>query len=197
MSSSPFYTLLIHLILYTPVILTIYYREISGKIELALAREGFTKREKLNMDMMIYAVSSLFCSALSIDMSDNNPLYVVPIFFISGVLIHFIVTEYVKLQDSYQRRGANLRRNISLSRTLDPLHQSHTFLLRENEFLQQELSRYTSLSTITIPCRSQADLSTREKISSIQDVIFDLKKQIPDGPYLELMNKAQEIFKQT
>ena len=106
-------------------------------------------------------------------------------------------TEYVKLQDSYQRRGANLRRNIGLSRTLDSLHQSHTLLLRENEFLQQELSRYTSLSTITIPCRSQADLSTREKISSIQDVIFDLKKQIPDGPYLELMNKAQEIFKQT
>ena len=148
---------------------------------MALAREGFTKREKLNMDMMIYAVSSLFCSALSIDMSDNNPLYVVPIFFISGVLIHFIVTEYVKLQDSYERRGANLRRNIGLSRTLDSLQQSHTFLLRENEFLQQELSRYAPLSTITIPRASPEDISAREKISSIQDVIFDLKEKIPDA----------------
>ena len=127
MSSSPFYILLNHLILYTPVILTIYYQEITKKIELSSARQGFTNREKLNMDMIIYAMSFLFCSALSIDMSDYNLFYVVPILFISGVLIHFIVTEYVKLQDSYQRRGANLRRNISLSRTLDPLHQSHTF----------------------------------------------------------------------
>lgn len=189
-------TFLLEVFLVSPVILTIYYRDISETDVLASMRLQLTEREKRNMDMMIYAICFLFSSALSIDMSDPNPLYVVPMFFISGILINFIVTEYVKLQDSYQRRGVNLRRNIGLSQTLDSLQQSHTFLLRENEFLQQELSRYAPLSTITIPSRSRTDSSTKEKISSIQDLIFDLKTQIPDGPYLELMNKTQSVYKQ-
>ena len=196
MSHSVVFTFILELFLCTPVILMIYYRDISEKSDLASAREGFTKREKLNMDMTIYALSFLFCSALSVNLYDQNPLYVVPLYFLSGILITYIVNEYVKLHDLIECMGGNLRRNIGLSRTLDSLQQSHTFLLRENEFLQQELSRYTPLSTITIPRASPQDISAREKISSIQDAIFDLKEKIPDGPYVELMNKTREIFQQ-
>ena len=196
MSHSVVFTFIFELFLCTPVILMIYYRDISEKSDLASARKRFTKREKLNMDMTIYALSFLFCSALSVNLYDQNPLYVVPLYFLSGILITYIVNEYVKLHDLIERMGVNLRRDIGLSRTLDSLQQSHTFLLRENEFLQRELSRYAPLSTITIPRSSPQDISAREKISSIQDAIFDLKEKIPDGPYVELMNKTREIFQQ-
>jgi hypothetical protein len=169
-------------------------------VDLCILRER-EPREKINMDTVIFALCLLFSFSLSIDFHDPNPLYTLPLFFVIGVIAYFIISKYVTLLNSYEARGINLRRNLEERSILRERVESRSFVIerleRENERLRTALGRSQVAryyDTSLIPESSEKKQLAKETISSIQDVIFDLKSKIPDGPYLELMDKTKSIY---
>ncbi len=193
--------------LITPVFFMFYYLEMSDMVDLCILRER-EPREKIKMDIVIFAICFMFSFSLSIDFNNPNPLYTLPLFSVIGIIVCFIISKYVTLLNRSEVRLIKLKRNLDEISILRERVESRSFVIenleRENERLRSNIAmnltelgrtRATHIyNRSLIPDSSEKKQLAKETISSIQDIVFDLKSKIPDGSYLELMDKTKSIY---
>jgi len=150
-----------------------YYLEIERSPYLVNFRSRCTWKEKLNDDKIIYCVIIIHCLTLLIDLENNSSIYNLFVGFLVAFTFSHIVSIYLDMFEKDQKRCEKLR---------ELLHENYT--LRSNQG-----SRIPRNPGDTYLARSIA----RKELSDIQDFLFDLKEDIPEGKYIDIMNKTKKI----
>jgi len=170
-----------------------WHNDVESSETLSSYRVGLSGREKWNMDKIIYEICFLFCTSLTIgrcQIDGPNPIYAIPSFFICGIVMCDIITTYVYTLNILEARGDNLRRSISEraeARRIRSVHEQYSQRMRQHGYIEHPLSEL-GRSRYVDPNEQ------KRKIQSIEGIIDDIKGDIPNGQYLDLMNKLKEVY---
>ena len=150
-----------------------YFLEIERSPYLVNIRSRCTRKEKLNDDKIIYCVIMIHCLTLLIDLESNAFIMNLFVGFLVAFTFSHIVSIYLDMFEKDQKRCEKLR---------ELLHEN--YILRSNQgHIRPRNPGDTYLA------RSIA----RKELSEIQDFIFDLKEDLPEGKYIDIMNKTKKI----